>query len=102
MKMDLEAVLTETMHKLNDQDPKGTGNAKDFAGFRQEIERMTDSLISAIFPDFAPEQSSLTIEERRSIYLREGAGLLKSALSRVLSRSTETEEVLYRFFEKIP
>ena len=89
--------------ELNESEPEEkTGNLKDFAGFRQEIERMTDSLISAIFPNFAPAPSPLPFGERRHIYLREAAGLLKIALSRVLTHSTEAEEVLIRFFEKIP
>ena len=103
MSMDLETVLSQTILELNSQELKGTtGESKDFAGFRQEIERMTDSLISAIFPNFAPTPSPLPFGERRHIYLREAAGLLKIALARVLSHSTEAEEVLIRFFENIP
>ena len=99
----LEDVLKRTETELNGQEPNGAvGKSKDFAGFRREIERMTDSLISAIFPNFAPEPSSLPIEERSSVYLREAAGLLQSTLTRVITNRTEAEEVLFRFFEKIP
>lgn len=103
MSKDLEDILARTISDLSEAEIKDTDfKSNDFAGFRQEIERMTDSLISVIFPGFAPEPSLLPFEERRTVYLREAAGLLKAALARVLPGDTEAEDVLLKFFENIP
>ena len=103
MNKDLETVLRHTAMELGRPDPHHTasGNA-DFAGFRREVEHMTDSLIAAMFPDFAQAPSALPLEERRTCYLQEAAELLRSSLNRVLPVSEEAEEVLLHFFEKIP
>ena len=101
--MDLENFLEKTISKLDRNDalvPFITGD--DFAGFRAEIEQMTEDLISAIFPLFANASSFLPVEKRRSQYLKEASVILRSGLSKVLPPDADTEAVLLRFFGQIP
>lgn len=74
----------------------------DFSGFRRKIERMTDLLISAMFPMFADEPSPLALEERKVCYLREASELMQEGLEKVLAPEADTRSVLIRFLEKIP
>ena len=103
MTQDLNTILTKTCGLLDRADTDLSFiSGGDFAGFRQQIERMTDLFIAAMFPLFAGEPSELKPELRRDGYLKEASEILLSALKQVLPDDAEADAVLIRFLEQLP
>ena len=96
MSCELTRLVRDTASALERLELPAAGEQRDYCGFRLQAERMTQALITALFPRHAdrsgsPEQS-----------LAEAAELMRACLLRVLAEQERAEAVLRRLLELLP
>ena len=104
MDRQLELMISETVRGLEQTESECLTEQMDFTGFRGRVERLTDLLIAALFPQHAGHLKSLNIPARlaREQYLHEAMGHLKRCLEAVLTDGEEREAVVARLLAALP
>ena len=104
MDRQLEIMITETVRGLERTESYSTAEQMDFTGFRGRVERMSDLLIAALFPQHAGHLKSLNIPARlaREQYLHEAMGHLKRCLEAVLTDEEEREATVAKLLAALP
>ena len=104
MDRQLELMITETVRGLERTESDCAVEQMDFTGFRGRVERMTDLLIAALFPQHAGHLKSLNIPARlaREQYLHEAMGHLARCLEAVLPESEQREAVVHTMLRALP
>ncbi len=104
MDRQLEYLISETVRGLERTESDCAVEQMDFTGFRGRVERMSDLLIAALFPQHAGHLKSLNIPARlaREQYLHEAMGHLKRCLEAVLTDDEEREAVVAKLLAALP
>ena len=104
MDRQLELMITETVRGLERTESDCAVEQMDFTGFRGRVERLTDLLIAALFPQHAGHLKSLNIPARlaREQDLHEAMGHLKRCLEAVLADEEEREAVVAKLLAALP
>ena len=104
MDRQLELMISETVRGLERTESDCAVEQMDFTGFRGRVERMSDLLIAALFPQHAGHLKSLNIPARlaREQYLHEAMGHLKRCLEAVLTDGEEREAVVAKLLAALP
>ena len=104
MDRQLELMITETVRGLERTESDCAVEQMDFTGFRGRVERMTDLLIAALFPQHAGHLKSLNIPARlaREQYLHEAMGHLKRCLEAMLTDGEACEGIVAKFLAALP
>ena len=104
MDRQLELMISETVRGLEHTESDCAAEQMDFTGFRGRVERLSDLLIAALFPQHAGHLKSLNIPARlaREQYLHEAMGHLKRCLEAVLTDEEEREATVAKLLAALP